>query len=143
MSRLLFGGLFVVTLLGLFIYGLIKAIEAANNCAAGTVCAIEPEYVIFLHTIGALVSAVVVSELAVTKPLEAPGTAHIQPNDSPTKVVITKILASLYVMTWFVAGLVALMVSTKHKGVEPLTDLGKQWIGFFVAAGYAYFGLSR
>jgi len=74
MSRLTIGGVLAVVLLGLFAYAVVVALQVASNCASQNTCVLSDSIAFLLQTIGALVSAVVISELAVTPPKDAPGT---------------------------------------------------------------------
>lgn len=72
MKRVTFGGLLAFALLGLFVYAVVLALIVANNCTR--TCSLNEGTAALLEAIGALVSAVVISELSVTKPNEVPGT---------------------------------------------------------------------
>lgn len=96
-----------------------------------------------LSLIGGLVSALVIAELAITRPgQELLARAHAGTTSS-TSSGIVRVLAVLYLVAWAVTGLAAFIVGTmQHPGVlQPLTDLGQAWLGLAVAAGYAYFGI--
>jgi hypothetical protein len=95
-----------------------------------------------LSLIGGLVSALVIAELAIAKPGEAPARRAL-PNDAANWAVRTvSIVSTFYVLAWIGAGLTAFMVGLYHpKEVPPLTTLGQAWLGLAVSAAYAYFGL--
>ena len=59
MSRLTFGGLLAFVLLGLFVYAVVVALSVAYHCTS--TCSLSDAAAALLETIGALVSAVVVS----------------------------------------------------------------------------------
>lgn len=147
MSRLVAGGLLVISLLGLYLWAVIYAMLYAGTCqATGTPPQCTPPitdfFVYFLQTVGALVSAVVVSELAVTSPGDTPG-MRIAAAGSGVPAGTVKTLASLYVLAWFVSGLALVVwVWGLHDTVPAATAAAKEWLGYAIAAGYAYFGVS-
>jgi len=145
MSRLTFGGLLAIALLGLFVYAAMVALNTATHCS-NTSCAVSDGIALLLETIGALVSAVVVSELAVTKPKEAPGTrfAEAHADYSAGQKTAVKTLAAIYILVWLVSGLVLVVIGlVQHPSVSQLNSAAKEWLGFAIASAYAYFGISR
>lgn len=74
MTRLNIGGVLAFTLLGLYLYAVATSLMQAVACLK-TSCPLDDGTALLLQTIGALVAAVVVSELSVTKPGDAPGAA--------------------------------------------------------------------
>jgi hypothetical protein len=142
--RLFFGGLIAAILLGLYVYAVYVAVTLAYNPAGGD---LSFGYVLVLQTVGGLISALVIAELAVTQPGEPPvvHTAALLDRETLTAGVTQAItyIAWAYVLVWVVVGLVAFVVGTlNHPGqVQPLTDLGQAWLGLAVAAAYSYFGV--
>ena len=95
-----------------------------------------------MQTIGALVSAVVISELAVTSPGDAPGT-QLATADPRVPAGVVQALVSLYILAWFLSGLGLIVWGWGlHDTVSPATAAAKEWLGYAIAAGYAYFGVS-
>jgi hypothetical protein len=141
MSRLTIGGVLAVALLGLFVYAVVVALQLASNCASPP-CVLSDSITFLLQTIGALVSAVVVSELAVTRPTETPGTLRATSySDNEKKAV--KILTSLYILVWLISGLFIVVLGwVRNTTVPQLVSVAKEWIGFAIGAAYAYFGIS-
>src|SRR5262249_47675701 len=98
MSRLTFGGLLAYALLGLFVYVLVLGLNAARQCPS--ICSLSEGNALLLATLGALVSAVVVSELSITKPTDAPGTRLAVVGYSPGQATTVKALVALYILVW-------------------------------------------
>lgn len=95
-----------------------------------------------LATIGGLVSALVVAELAMTKPKSAPTARAVGTDETTAKKPLVKIVALVYLGVWVLAGLSALLVSWfKPDALQPLTDMGQSWLGVAIAAIYAFFGI--
>jgi ABC-type thiamin/hydroxymethylpyrimidine transport system permease subunit len=95
-----------------------------------------------LSIISGLVSALVIAELAITKPGEAPVARALAHDASALSVRILKIVTTFYVLVWILAGLWAFLAGLYHpQDLPPLTSLGQTWLGLAVAAAYAYFGL--
>ncbi len=104
-------------------------------------------------TIGGLISALVVSKLAITKPGKTPSMAP-EPVTASEKTepataskqpasLIAKSMAVLYLTVWVAVGLAALIVGKVfYEGTNStVEDIGTSWLGLAIAAGYAYFGL--
>jgi hypothetical protein len=141
MSRLTVGGLLAVSLLGLYLYALIVALGLARSCPGS--CPQLPDSIsLLLQTLGALVAAVVVSELAVTKPKDSPGTriaAELPAGQQST----AKVLVSLYILAWLASGLALIVMGwIQNPTVPQVVSAAKEWLGFAIAATYAYFGVS-
>lgn len=144
--RLLFGGLISVVLLAVYVHLVRVAIKAVYCVAAG--CTEYPAtdfnegMAQALSVIGGLVSALVIAELAIAKPGEAPARHTLAKDASALTVRIVGIVSTFYVLVWIGAGLTAFLVGLYHpKEVPPLTTLGQAWLGLAVSAAYAYFGL--
>lgn len=144
--KLLFGGLIAIILLGLYFYATLLAVLAAYN---GNPALFTPGIAATMTTVGGLVSALVIAELAVTNPGEAPGTRALTKAaagdtvSDQSKKVLTWI-SSAYVLIWIVLGLSAYVVGVMEKPdtVAALTSHGQAWLGLAVASAYAYFGLT-
>lgn len=147
--RAFFGSLIAVILLGLHGYAVWFAVRVVN-CATATQGCLGPTKAQFtvgfeaaLSTIGGLVSALVITELAVTKPGEAPVARvfQMEPNNKYTGLL--KAVTGAYLIAWVTLGLWAFVVGAMNHPdmLQPLTDLGQSWLGLAVAAAYAYFGI--
>jgi hypothetical protein len=140
MPKLWLGGLFGIILLGLFVIAVILGINEARACPQSA-CLLDDATSYLLGTVGALVSAVVVSELSVTPPTQAPGTRIAQAIPSARAFVMA--LASAYIAVWLLSGL-ALVIEgwVLYPTVPQLISAAKAWIGVLIGATYAYFGIS-
>jgi len=148
--KLLFGGFIAIILLLLYEYAVYEALAVVmcvskSGCTQYTVDSFTPGFSHAMSLIGGLVSALVIAELAVTKPGEAPvaralGGAAASPTLSWTLTIVT----AIYLMVWVLGGLAAYVIGTMwYPGkLQPLTDLGQSWLGLAVAAAYSYFGIS-
>ena len=146
--QLLFKGLISVVLLGVYVHLVRIAIKVAD-CVSSAQCTEYPATYFndgmaqALSVIGGLVSALVIAELAITKPGEAPARRQLATNASTLAVRTVSIVATFYVIIWIGAGLTAFLVGLYHpKEVPALTTLGQAWLGLTVSAAYAYFGLT-
>ncbi|MCX7032179.1 MAG: hypothetical protein NTU62_18970 [Spirochaetes bacterium] len=145
--QLLFGGLISVVLLGVYVH-LVRIAIKVVYCVAATGCTEYPATYFnegmaqALSVIGGLVSALVIAELAIAKPGEAPARRTLAKDASPLAVRTVSIVSTIYVLVWIGAGLTAFLVGLYHpKEVPPLTTLGQAWLGLAVSAAYAYFGI--
>ena len=148
--KLLFGGSIAVILLILYEYSVYEAVMVVMcldtpGCTQYTADSFTPGFSHAMSLIGGLVSAMVIAELAVTNPGEAPmaralGGASI---DAKLSWILT-IVTIIYLVVWVIAGLAAYVVGTMWypNKLHPLTDLGQSWLGLAVAAAYSYFGIS-
>jgi predicted metal-binding membrane protein len=143
-----FGGLIAVILLGLYVYAVRTAIVIVNcvftsGCTTVNVASFTEGMKLSLTLIGGLVSALVIAELAITKPGEAPMARILAPNSSARAQNVLKIVTFLYLLVWLATGLLGFIVGyIKHPGVlQPLSDLGQSWLGLAIAAAYSYFGI--
>jgi hypothetical protein len=140
--RLVFGGIVAYVLLGLYVHGIVSAAlvvrylaqtgQHYNNNLSGGIT-------FFLTTIGGLVSALAIAELAATVPGQAPGAAL--GTTTPPKFVSAVVI--VFMLVWLVCGVYALVVGyALHDDlVPPLTAAGKSWIGVAMAATYSYLGI--
>jgi len=111
-----------------------------DECVAGKVTQ-GMEYVV--TTVAGLVSALVVSQLAVAQPGESP-MARLVPQDASRFLKIAgNVVPVLYLSVWGLTGLCSLIVGVMiyTDAYKTLADLGTTWLGLAVAAGYAYFGI--
>jgi len=144
--QLVFGGLISVVLLGVYVH-LVRTAVNVVYCVAPACTKYPSDYfnegmAQALSVIGGLVSALVIAELAITKPGEAPARRALGDAASNLAVRIVSIIAIIYVLVWIGAGLTAFLVGLYHpRALPPLTTLGQAWLGLAVSAAYAYFGL--
>lgn len=145
--KLMFGGLISVVLLGLYLHLIQVAIKVAL-CVSTDGCTVYPADYFnegmaqALSIIGGLVSALVIAELAVTQPGQAPMARTLAADLSHWALRAVKIVAVLYVLAWIGAGFAAFYVGLYHpKALPALTTLGQAWLGLAVSSAYAYFGL--
>ncbi len=142
-----FGGVIAVILLALYVHLISVAVRVVNclntaGCTEYSSSYFNEGMAQALSIIGGLVSALVIAELAITKPGEAPGARALSDDASARSVQVLKVISTLYVLVWIGAGLWAFLVGLYHpKDLPPLTNLGQAWLGLAVAAAYAYFGL--
>lgn len=143
----IFGGTIAVILLGIYIH-LIRLAWLVVDCRVTAGCttyaadAFNEGMAQALSIVGGLVSALVIAELAVTRPGDAPG-SHVLAKDATARAkTIVKAITAVYVLVWMVAGLAAFFIGLYHpKVLPPITSLGQAWLGLAVASAYAYFGL--
>lgn len=141
---MIFGGVIASILLLLYTVTLAYMIVEVMNCAGEVDCGTKDfaEGMIFVvTTVGGLVSALVVSELTITKPGENPGIMKFAAGRSGPPNRMATALAIVYLAVWLIIGLAALIVGTMiYPGInETVSDIGTTWLGLAVAAGYAYF----
>jgi hypothetical protein len=131
-------------LLALYVVLIVTAI-VISYCSDQPVCLTGFSKVMSssLATIGGLVSALVVAELAMTKPKTAPVAHAVGVNSAATtKMPLVKIVTLVYLGVWVLAGLAALLFSWFNPdALQPLTDIGQSWLGVAIAAIYAFFGI--
>ena len=146
-SSSVFGVAIASILLVLYAYTTLYMIHAVR-CDVDTECTrltkeAITEGMIFVNTmVSGLVAALVVAELAVTKPGETPGTRMFS-DSSDTLQWVTNIISAFYIAVWICIGLAALIFGVIfNSGIsETLTTTGTTWLGIAVAAGYSYFGI--
>jgi hypothetical protein len=148
--KLLFGGFIAIILLILYEYSVYEGLLvvmclSTSACTQYTADSFTPGFSHAMSLIGGLVAALVIAELAVTKPGEAPVARTIGgTSDNATLSWTLTIVTAVYLVVWVLAGLAAYVVGTMwYPGkLQPLTDLGQSWLGLAVAAAYSYFGIS-
>jgi hypothetical protein len=143
--KLLVGGVIATILLGLYVYAVLFTMMVVTGVDPGPV---TDGIASTMATVGGLVSALVIAQLAITKPGEAPIARALASDNQRTGETETRVLTALtgiYLLVWVLTGLAAYIVGAMwYPGkVQHLTDLGQAWLGLAVAAAYAYFGISR
>ncbi len=150
-QKTVFGGVIAVILLGLYVFTVIMALLITTCLSKGAACQsytrgdFSNEMAMTMATVGGLVSALVIAELAITKPGESPQARSLGQNPSETAKNILKITTIAYLSVWTLFGLAAFVVGyLLHPNVlQPLTDIGQSWLGLAVAAAYAYMGINQ
>lgn len=142
-----FGGTIAVVLLGIYVHllrvaYLIVDCVSTTGCTTATVNDFNDVMSQTLNVIAGLVSALVIAELAITQPGQAPVARVLADDASPRARTILKAVTVAYVLVWLIAGLVAFIKGMYHpKALPALTSVGQAWLGLAVAAAYAYFGI--
>lgn len=141
------GGAIALVLLFVYVLLIWNGMRTVNcalttGCTAHTVDGFNTVMAQYLSTIGGLVSALVVAELAITKPGEVPAARLVAQGASERSKSIFKWVTSLYLLVWLLAGVSALLTGMFHPTtLPPLTSVGQSWFGIAVAASYAYLGI--
>jgi hypothetical protein len=141
--KLIIGGIIAYILLALYSGIILYIVLKVLKCHGGTPC---PGFILHngityvLTTVGGLVSALVISKMAITTPGTDPAIFRQMGEDSP---VLVKVIIWFYLSVWTVTGLVSLVVGVMiyPDACKTLSDFGTTWLGTAVAAGWAYFGL--
>lgn len=145
--QMLFGGFISVILLGLYVHLVRVAVKIVycvveTGCIAYSVTYFNEGMAQALSVIGGLVSALVIAQLAITKPGQAPGARVLAQDASPLAIRTVTIVSVFYVIVWIGAGFTAFVVGLYHpKELPALTTLGQAWLGLAVSAAYAYLGI--
>src|SRR6185503_3947591 len=146
--KLVFGGLIAVILLGLYAYSVGFALSVVScmntaGCSALTADSFTAGFASTMTTVGGLVSALVIAELAITEPGKAPVARALHSHATHKATTALKWITGFYLLIWVALGLTAYVVGAMWypESLKPLTDLGQAWLGLAVAAGYAYFGI--
>jgi hypothetical protein len=149
------GALIAVALLGLYGYFIWLghviigcAVHDAAGCINHLPSSFNDTMAQSLGIISGLVSALVVSELAITDPMDVPAASAFRRTNAAGVVLpaptVLKVVSVIYLVAWTVLGFWAFLMGIEHPTVvPPVTSLGQAWIGLAVAAAYAYFGLKR
>ena len=142
-----FSAVVTIVLLAIYVYLVVYAInvvQCISDSACNTLTAADfnDHMASSLALVGGLVSALVIAELAVTKPGEAPAARFLDPGTYKKNKGLMKFISGLYLGAWLVAGLSAFFygyLTVEPDVLPPLADLGQAWFGIAVGAGYAYF----
>jgi hypothetical protein len=143
--KLFVGGMIALFLLGIYAYSVVEAIRLAYAPVPGD---LNSGQLLALTTIGGLVSALVIAELAISKPGEIGAVAAFGSTDGfvgRAANTAAPFVVIAYILVWSALGAAAFIVGVMEfpGKVQSLTDFGQSWLGLAVAAGYAYFGLNR
>ena len=139
-----FAGIIAFLLLGIYSFTVLGMIFKVVEWGATTVpeSGVNDGLSYVVTTIGGLISALVISQLTITKPGEAPKISGSSADGQNTGAV-TK-LVFLYLAVWLLVGLLALVVGVLiYPDVnQTISDVGTNWLGLAVASVFAYFGLN-
>ncbi len=141
------GGVIAIVLLVFYVL-LVHAAIAVVDCVSTAGCT-ELTAASFndvksqaMSVLGGLVSALIISELAIAKPGEAPAARLLMAASDRAKNVL-RWTTWLYIAAWLVTGAWAFWTGLNHPATLPaLTSVGQAWLGLSVASAYAYVGLS-
>jgi hypothetical protein len=159
MFRLIFLGIISLFLLGLYAYGIGHSIQVLLNLNAKPACTdclttIGNGVKLIISTVGGLISALVISVLAITPPNGSPARTvlnSVQPPSltatvsvSDLTVRLTNALTYAYLAVWLICGIMAVVygvVIDYKTPVAELTAAAQSWLGLAITAAYAFFGL--
>jgi hypothetical protein len=139
------GGVLACILLGIYAFLIWQAIDVVDQgcnlaCQQGK---FNEKMAAALLSVGALVSGVIIAELAITRPNQTPGARLLNSSPSASAVLALKIIVYAYLAVWLICGLAAFIVNLKNLEVhKPLQDAANAWFGLAIAAGYAFFGIN-
>jgi hypothetical protein len=138
------GSIIVTVVLIVFVYSVGAAIDLANN-GSHPVEVLPDGISRTMATVGGLVSALVIAQLAVTEPGGVTAAGSTVTSGRLAKLVDTALpfARAGYVLVWILVGCAAFVVGELwYPGKVPaLTTFAQAWLGLAVAAGYDYFGL--
>ena len=141
----IFGAILSIILLVLYMVTLGNMIWTVIDCEGDSSKFFFAEGITYvLTTIGGLISALVVAQLAITEPGEDPGThfsRSVHKDNKPQR--LTMIIAYVFISAWLVSGLAALVVGVMlyPDANKTISDIGTTWLGLAAAAGYSYFNI--
>lgn len=145
-SKTIMGGLLACILLGIYALLMVLAIYPAVKADCDVVCQgglFTDKMAAALLTIGALVSGVIIAELAITRPKQTPGLRFLDASPNGKGIQVFKLVVYAYLAVWLICGLTAFLVGLLKKDVhKPLLDAGNAWLGLALSAGYAFFGIN-
>ena len=142
--KAIFGGVIAFVLLGLYASSVIMAIILVTWKVPKPDAVFTEGFRLAMTTIGALVSALVISVLAATDAGEVPlAKSMAKGNFTATTINTVQYAMIAYLTVWILCGLASFVfgVMIYPNTLQSLNDHGKAWIGLAVATGYAYFGL--
>ncbi|MBO0930703.1 hypothetical protein [Fibrella aquatilis] len=160
MLRVIFLAAIAFFLLYLYAYATWYAIQVLKclntpGCVAFAYPAKSPDTPLsFLPLVGGLVSALVISVLAITPPKDSPDTTIVSSVQNMSRAeaegvvdwakVVTQVLTYVYLLGWFVCGVASVYYVYMKGNTIPLpefTAAAKSWMGLAIASAYAFFGL--
>ena len=158
MLRVVFMGAITVFLMYLYAHATWYAIQSLRCLNATPPCTNYPidipdSPLSLLSFIEGLVSALVISVLAVTPPNTSPGQTIINSIQSRSgelrrkanwPEIVTSGLTYVYLLVWLACGIFSVwyvFMAGYRTPLPELTTAAKSWLGLAVAAAYAFFGL--
>ena len=160
MLRVIFLSAIAFFLLYLYAYATwyaIMVLKCLNTvgCTTYTLVPLSPDTPLsFLPLVGGLVSALVISVLAITPPKDSPDTTIVSSVQNMSRAeaedvtdwakVVTQVLTYVYLLGWFVCGVASVYyvyMSDFHTPLPEFTAAAKSWMGLAIASAYAFFGL--
>lgn len=140
--RAVFSATITLVLLSIYVYLALRGVQVVLGSGAE----FTDRMASTLTLIGGLVSALVIAELSITQPGEAPAARLVTADTAKNRKGLMQIVTGMYLLVWLVTGLLAFLVGFLNSGPEVLpvlSDLGQSWLGIAVGAGYAYFGIKQ
>jgi quinol-cytochrome oxidoreductase complex cytochrome b subunit len=126
-------GVIVVFLLVLYVYAIKQLVDKPTEEPT-------PQVATILTLVGGLVSALVVSVLAITPPGD--NVARVFLDSKGLLIPGLAILSWAYLGVWFLCGAALVVKWMGTKGpAQTLRNAANTWLGLAVAAGWAYFKL--
>jgi hypothetical protein len=142
-----------IILLAIYVFAIGAAIQstflAVDLCNNNVACAqafharrIEGVNVI-LNVVGGLVSALVVTELAITQPGQLPSAQILKTRVSRSAKKVMVIVSMGFILVWLAGGAVSLIVYILYPAMIPaaLSEFAKAWLGLAIASAYSYLGI--
>ena len=150
--KAVFSATVTIVLLAIYVYLVARGIQVANCIEAQPACTaldandFNDRMASALALIGGLVSALVIAELSVTQPGQAPAARLLSKEIAEKRKRLLHLVTGLYLVVWLAAGLSAFLfgyLALDPETLPPLSALGQGWLGIAAGAGYAYFGIKR
>jgi uncharacterized membrane protein len=96
------------------------------------------------NVVGGLVAAVIVANLAISKPGETPLSQVKVMSQEYGKSFMSTIIW-IYIIIWLIVGLGAFFVGViqRPEVSENLNEIGKSWLGILLGSTYAWFGIDH
>lgn len=155
MTRLIISAIIAILLLFLYGNAVYEAILPTIACASKSPVILGDGQKTIITLVGGLVSALVISLLAVTPPGGSPAqtviaSAQLVNPTSPVLQVsdltktITSVITNLYLITWLLIGICAVyfgLVKECKTAAPELAAVAKSWLGIAITSVYAFFGL--
>jgi hypothetical protein len=128
----------------LIIASLVIDCSATEGCKSYPLAYFNDNMSQALSVIGGLISALVVAELAITKPGEPPVARVLSENATDRAKNVLRFVTGAYIIIWLLAGIYTFYISLFYpKALLTVTAIGQSWLGLAVASSYAYFGLQQ
>lgn len=138
-------GLLAIILLFIYFITLGYVIlEAINWDTSDQPLVISTNILWTINVTGGLVAAVIIANLAVSKPGKAPLSQVENISEAYGRKFMTAVIW-IYVIIWLIIGLAAFLVGVifRPEVCETLNELGKTWLGILLGSAYAWFGINR